>query len=131
MTRAAIPDRDDDLDGTGSVAAAPTRVAVSRDTMAIAQVGEFIDCLRSLVNRRVLVRLGDSSGGWCLDGTPVYTAHQTLLRFALVESYRNPEGFEGVVYFRLTPAGRRFADDALSRWAQLPWWQRMWLRATA
>jgi hypothetical protein len=125
---AAQPDAD-----TACVRSAP-RVAIATATVppsAIPQIGEFIDCLRSLLNLHVLVRISDSSCGWSLDGSTVYTAHTPLVRFGLVERYRNPHGFEGVEYYRLTASGSRFARDALRRWKAMAWWQRLWLRAWA
>lgn len=121
--RAASPDTD----------RAPPRAAppLAIPATEIAQMGEFVDSLRSLLNLHVLVRFSDSSCGWFLDGMTIYTAHRPLVRFGLVEVYRNPQGFEGVEYYRLTPRGKQFARDALNRWKALPWWQRLWVRAVA
>jgi hypothetical protein len=90
--------------------------------------GEFIDVLGALRRGHVLVHAGDHAGGWVVDGGRVYSSYDPLLRYELVQEYDNPEGFEHVHYFRLTPHGREFAERAWAAWRQRPLLERLWVR---
>jgi hypothetical protein len=90
--------------------------------------GEFIDVLGALRRGHVLVHAGDHAGGWVLDGGRVYSSFDPLLRYQLVQEYDNPEGFEHVQYFRLTPHGKAFAERAWAAWRQRPLLERLWVR---
>jgi hypothetical protein len=90
--------------------------------------GEFIDALRALRRGRVMVRVGEPSGGCLLDGAPLYSAHRTLLRYQLVEEYDNPQGFPSVRYYRLTQRGRDFAERACEAWRRRPLLERLAVR---
>ena len=82
----------------------------------IANRGEFIDALHALRRGRVMVRVGDLSGGCTLDGAPLYSAHRTLLEYQLVDEYDNPQGFASVRYYRLNQRGYDFAERAGADW---------------
>lgn len=90
--------------------------------------GEFVDALRALRRGSVMVRLGDRPGACWIDGGPVWRSAPTLLRYGLVQRFDNPEGFEGAEYYRLSRAGRDFADRALSTWRQRPLLERLAVR---
>jgi hypothetical protein len=104
--------------------------ASARDTGAqvIPDRGEFIDVLRALRRGHVLVHAGQHAGGWVLDGGNVYSSYDPLLRYELVQEFENPEGFEHVHYFRLTPRGRDFADRAVVAWRERPLLERLMVR---
>lgn len=90
------------------------------DTPIIADRGEFIDVLSALARGHVLVRVSDFSGGWTIDGGPVYRAYEPLSRYGLIREFDNPHGFPEVRYFRLTDRGRDFADRACGAWRSRP-----------
>jgi hypothetical protein len=90
--------------------------------------GEFIDVLRALRRGHVLVHAGQHAGGWVVDGGNVYSSYDPLLRYELVQEFANPDGFEHVHYFRLTPRGRAFADRAVAAWRQRPVLERLMVR---
>jgi hypothetical protein len=96
----------------------------------IANLGEFIDTLRSLSLGNVMVRLSDSAGGCVLDGAVVYHSYETLRAWGLIYEFKNPRGFPHAQYYRLTDAGREFAERAWREWVTRPLWQRMALRLT-
>lgn len=89
---------------------------------------EFIDALQQLRRGRVLVRAADTDDRCLLDGSFVYTAHRPLLRYGLVEEFRNPDGFPNVHYYRLNPRGREFAERAWAAWRRQPLLQRLAVR---
>jgi hypothetical protein len=97
-------------------------------TASIPDRGEFIDVLRALARGHVLVHAGNHAGGWAVDGGAVYSAYDPLLRYALVQEYDNPEGFEHVQYFRLTTQGREFAERASRAWRSRPLLERLAVR---
>ncbi|MBI5718354.1 MAG: hypothetical protein HZC37_11800 [Burkholderiales bacterium] len=94
----------------------------------IASRGEFIDVLCALRRGHVLVHAGDHAGGWVVDGAAVYTSHEPLLRYELVQEFENPEGFEHVRYFRLSRRGRDFASRAVAAWRERPLLERLMVR---
>lgn len=94
----------------------------------IADRGEFIDVLRALRRGHVLVHAGDHAGGWVVDGCPVYSSHDPLLRYELVQEFENSEGFDHVHYFRLTPRGCDFAERAATAWRERPLLERLMVR---
>ena len=102
--------------------------AVTAASTAIPDRGEFVDVLRALRRGHVLVQAGNHAGGWVVDGGRVYSSFDPLLRYELVREFDNPEGFEHVRYFRLTPQGRDFADRALDAWRRRPFLERMMVR---
>ena len=94
----------------------------------IANRGEFVDVLCALARGRVLVRLGDMSGGCTVDGGTVYHSYGALQRYGLIDEYDNPEGFAAVQYYRLSERGREFAQRAVAAWRQRPLLERLAVR---
>jgi hypothetical protein len=94
----------------------------------IADRGEFIDALHALRRGRVLVRVGEFTGGCTLDGAPLYSAHRTLIEYRLVDEFDNPHGFPSVRYYRLSARGREFAERACEAWRRRPLLQRLAVR---
>jgi DNA-binding MarR family transcriptional regulator len=94
----------------------------------IADRAEFIDALMHLRRGRVLVRPSDSDERCLLDGSMLYTAYKPLADYELIDEYPNPDGFEHARYYRLTPRGREFADQACQAWRQRPLLQRLAVR---
>jgi hypothetical protein len=99
-----------------------------RTRAVIPDRGEFIDVLFALRRGHVLVHAGQQAGGWVLDGGNVYSSYEPLLRYELVQEFDNPEGFEHVHYFRLTPQGRAFAERAVAAWRRRPLLERLMVR---
>jgi DNA-binding PadR family transcriptional regulator len=94
----------------------------------IADRGEFVDALNRLRRGHVLVKVGEATGGCVLDGGVLYRSYEPLVRYGLIDEFKNPQGFEQASYYRLTPRGREFADRACSAWRQRPLWQRLAVR---
>ena len=94
----------------------------------VADRGEFIDALRHLSRGRVLVQVGADGERWGIDGCELYHSGPTLQRYGLVDEFDNPGGFAGMRYYRLSEAGRAFADRALSEWRRRPLWARLMTR---
>jgi DNA-binding MarR family transcriptional regulator len=94
----------------------------------IADRAEFIDALMQLRRGRVLVRPSDCDERCLLDGSLLYTAYKPLADYELIGEYPNPDGFEHARYYRLTPRGREFADQACQAWRQRPLLQRLAVR---
>lgn len=46
----------------------------------------------------------------------------------LIAEFDNPAGFEGLRYYRMTDAGRDFADRALAAWQARAWHERLAMR---
>lgn len=111
--------------GAAAAAVAP---ATGRTDTVIPDRGEFIDVLYALRRGHVLVHAGQHAGGWVVDGGPVYSSYEPLLRYELVQEFDNPEGFEHVHYFRLTPRGRAFAERAVAAWRRRPLLERLMVR---
>jgi hypothetical protein len=91
---------------------------------------EFIEALRILRRGHVLIRFGDDSAGCTIDGATLWHSFDTLHRYGLIDEFDNPHGFAGVRYFRISRAGRDFAERACSAWRSRPLWQRMLVRLT-
>lgn len=113
---------------TAAAAASATTAPAAKAPAIIPDRGEFIDVLRALRRGHVLVHAGEHAGGWVVDGGNVYSSHDPLLRYELVQEFDNPEGFEHVHYFRLTPQGRDFAERAVAAWRQRPVLERLMVR---
>ncbi|MBL8348095.1 MAG: hypothetical protein JNN03_21860 [Rubrivivax sp.] len=113
---------------TAAAAAAATTAPAAKAPAIIPDRGEFIDVLRALRRGHVLVHAGEHAGGWVVDGGNVYSSYDPLLRYELVQEFDNPEGFEHVHYFRLTPQGRDFAERAVAAWRQRPVLERLMVR---
>jgi hypothetical protein len=94
----------------------------------IADRGEFIDALRLLRRGHVMVHMGEGSHGTAISGGPIRHSADTLHRYGLVDEFDNPDGFEGVRYYRLSERGRRFADQAWSAWRSRRLWERALVR---
>jgi hypothetical protein len=93
---------------------------------------EFVEALHLLHRGHWLVQVGDGlPGSTMIDGAPLWHSFDTLRHYALIDEVDNPEGFHGVRYFRLSAAGRRFAERALAAWRERPWWERLLLRLAA
>lgn len=95
------------------------------DSAIIADRGEFVDALRALQRGHVLVHAGDIWGGCTIAGGVVHTTFRTLTAYALVDEFRNPDGFEHVHYYRLNARGREFAERALRAWERRPLIERL------
>ena len=93
---------------------------------AITHRGEFVDALAALRRGGVIVRLDDDA--CLLDGVRLMWSFDDLLRHELVAEFSNPAGFAGVRYYRMTHAGRTFADDALAAWRARSWVERLAIR---
>jgi hypothetical protein len=96
----------------------------------IADRAEFAEALHRMRRGHVLVRAGASSSGCVIDGAPIYHSFDTLKRYALIAPFDNREGFPGVEYYKLTPAGRHFADKVWSHWRSRPVLERLAVRLT-
>lgn len=94
----------------------------------IADRAEFIDALSVLRRGHVLVGVSPLSGGFVLDGAPLYSAHKPLLEYGLVSEFDNPRGFAHVRYYRLSERGRDFAERACQSWRERPLLQRLAVR---
>ncbi len=94
----------------------------------IADRGEFVDALNRLRRGHVLVKVGSSAGGCVLDGGVLYRSYEPLVRYGLIDEFKNPHGFQHASYYRLTPRGRDFAERACRAWRQKPLWQRLAVR---
>ncbi|WP_425257004.1 hypothetical protein ACPOLB_16000 [Rubrivivax sp. RP6-9] len=90
--------------------------------------GEFVDALRALRRGRVMVRVSPLAGGCVIDGRPIYHSAPTLLRYGIVQRWDNPDGFDGVEYYRLSPDGDVFAERALETWRHRPLLERLAVR---
>lgn len=101
-----------------------------QDRAIIADRAEFVDVLRLLHKGHVLVQASDCAGGSVVDGAVVYHSTPTLLRYGLIDSFDNPQGFPGVRYYRITSRGREFATRADRAWRSRPIWQRLAVRLT-
>jgi hypothetical protein len=93
---------------------------------AITHRGEFVDALAALRHGGIIVRLDDDA--CLLDGVRLMWSFPELLQHGLVAEYANPQGFDGVRYYRMTRAGRDFADNAIAAWRSRPWLERMAIR---
>lgn len=94
----------------------------------IADRGEFVDALNRLRRGHVLVKVGESSTGCVLDGGVLYRSYEPLVRYGLIDEFKNPHGFKHASYYRLTPRGKEFAERACRVWRQKPLWQRLAVR---
>ena len=97
-------------------------------TTIITSRGEFIDALAALRRGNVIVLLDDGSSTCVLDGARLMWSFPSLIAYGLVAEFQNPRGFEGARYFRLTAAGRQFADNALATWQARPLLERLAIR---
>lgn len=100
----------------------------ARDTVLIADRGEFVDALRLLRRGHVLVHACDSWGGCTVDGRVVHLSLRPLLDYALIDEFHNPQGFEHVRYYRLNARGLAFAERVCAEWARRPWLERLLVR---
>lgn len=96
----------------------------------IADRAEFAEALHRLRRGHVLVRTSPGSNGCVIDGAPIYHSFETLKRYALIAAFDNHQGFPGVEYYKLTPAGRHFADRVWSHWRSRPVLERLAVRLT-
>jgi len=90
--------------------------------------GEFIDALAALRRGGVLVRLDDGSDESLLDGVRLMWSFPDLMRHGLIAEFDNPHGFAGARYYRMTPVGRDFADEAIAAWRARPLLERLAIR---
>ena len=112
---------------TSTITAETTFAPMSTQPI-VADRGEFIDALNRLRRGHVLVKVGHASGGCVLDGGVLYRSYGPLVRYGLIDEFKNPQGFENASYYRLTPQGREFAERACRAWGQRPLWQRLAVR---
>ena len=82
--------------------------------------GEFVDALASLQRGNVIVVLDDAWDACVLDGVRLRWSFAPLLAYGLIAEFDNPGGFAPLRYYRLTPAGRHFAAQALAAWKARP-----------
>ena len=102
-----------------------------QSTPTIVHCAEFVEALQLLRRGHWLVQVGDGGAGCVtIDGARLWHSFQTLCDYGLIAEVDNPEGFRGVRYFRLSDAGRRFAERAWMAWRARPWWQRLIVRLT-
>jgi hypothetical protein len=121
------------LPGAGHAdAAAQDMAGASAGRSVVVDRGEFVDALRLLRRGCVLVRPRSAADGekaaCLLDGGMVRNAFDPLQRYRLIEEYHNPAGFAALRYFRITPSGKQFADQACLAWRQRPWLERLAIR---
>jgi len=89
---------------------------------------ELFAALKLLRRGYILVRFGNSSLGCAVAGAPLWSSFPDLQKYQLIEPVDNPDGFEGIEYYRIAPAGIAF-EAKLQRWWQgLSPWQRIALR---
>lgn len=100
-----------------------------RETI-IADRAEFVDALERLRRGHTLVRTGVGACCCVLDGSLVHHSFDVLLRYGLIAAFDNPEGFQGIKYFRITQQGRHFADRIRQQWDSLPTIERLLVRLT-
>ena len=103
-------------------------------TPVIADRGEFIDVLNLLRRGRLLVRSDQDPDRSLIEGGVVYSAHEALAAYGLIEELPAPPDRElygpHLHWYRLSPRGRDFAERAWAEWKARPLWQRCWLRVT-
>ena len=109
------------LPGMAAVPLPPT-------SRAVVHLGEFIDTLALLRGGHIIVVMDPDKRTCVLDGMGLQWSFRTLEAYALIAEFRNPRGFEGLRYYRLTETGRDFADRALAAWRAHSWHQRLMLR---
>ncbi len=94
----------------------------------IADRAEFVEALERLRRGHVLVRTGEGACSCVLDGGLVHHSFGTLHRYGLIDEFDNPQGFNGVQYYRITDRGREFADRAWTAWRQARPLERVMVR---
>lgn len=95
---------------------------------AVVHLGEFVDTLAALRRGHVIVVMDADKRTCILDGMGLQWSFRSLDAYGLVEEFDNPDGFEGLHYYRLTSDGEQFAERALAVWCERPWHQRLMLR---
>lgn len=96
----------------------------------IADRAEFAEALHRMSRGHILVRAGDSAHSCVIDGAPIYHSFEILRDYGLIAEFYNPHGFEGIHYYRLTPAGRGFADRVWQGWRSRRPLERLVVRFT-
>ncbi len=96
----------------------------------IADRAEFAEALHRMQRGHVLVRTGHSADGCVIDGAPIYHSFEVLLRYGLIDRFDNRAGFAGIEYYRLSHAGRGFAERIWQTWRARPPLERMVVRLT-
>lgn len=61
-------------------------------------------------------------------GGLLYWSFPDLERYALIQPVENPDGFEGMEYYRITPAGFEFEARLQAWWRGLTPWEKFKLR---
>lgn len=88
---------------------------------------ELFSALRLLRRGYTLARFRESPrcaiAGWIL-----YSAFPDLERYELIQPVDNPDGFEGMEYYRISSAGFEFEARLQEWWRDLSPWQRLKLR---
>lgn len=100
------------------------------DRAIIPDRAEFLDALRLLHRGHVLVKTSAVCSRCIVDGRIFYHSCDTLLNYGLIDEFDNPEGFASARYYRITPAGRAFAERAVDAWQRSPVLQRLAVRLT-
>jgi hypothetical protein len=94
----------------------------------VVHLGEFVDTLATLRRGHVIVVMDPDKHTCILDGMGLQWSFRSLDVYGVVEEFDNPDGFDGLHYYRLTPEGAQFADRALAAWRARPWLERLMLR---
>lgn len=101
---------------------------MARAPSRLIHLSEFIDALAALRQGCVVVVMDPENHMCVLDGMQLLCSFHVLQDYGLVAEFDNPDGFEGLRYFRLSEAGTGFADRALAAWEARAWHERLALR---
>ncbi len=89
---------------------------------------ELFAALKLLRRGYTLVRFSESPRGCAVAGAILWSSFPDLQKYHLIEPVDNPDGFEGIEYYRIAPAGVAFEARLQRWWRGLSPWQRIALR---
>ncbi|MFA7503929.1 MAG: hypothetical protein WCZ28_04450 [Burkholderiaceae bacterium] len=89
---------------------------------------ELFGALKLLRRGYTLVYISDTPRGCAVGGAFLYSCFPDLKKYRLIEAVDNPDGFEGIEYYRITSAGFAFEERLQRWWRGLSPWQRIALR---
>lgn len=89
---------------------------------------ELFAVLKLLRRGHPLVRFSESPRGCAVAGAILDSSFPALQKYRLIEPLDNPDGFEGIEYYRIAPAGVAFGARLEHWWQGLSPWQRITLR---
>ncbi|MBE0591435.1 MAG: hypothetical protein IH616_03415 [Gemmatimonadales bacterium] len=89
---------------------------------------ELFAALKLLRRGYTLVHCSDSPHGCAVGGAFLYSCFPDLKKYRLIQPVDNPDGFEGIEYYRIAPAGVAFEARLQGWWRELSPWQRIGLR---